>query len=171
MKKNYFKQNQKGTTLIEIILYIALLSIISLVVIDLLISSGSLQLETEEQSNQQQNAAYISQRLTNEIRQADSVLNPLTVGQTSTSLSLINNSETHSFSLNSTNLEYQKTIGTSTTTADLNNSEVAVSNFLIQRLGFVAGKNSFKINFTLTNIKSGQQGTLEKNYEIITTLR
>lgn len=171
MRKFVKNVNQKGTSLIEVLLYIGLLSVVLIVIIDLLITSGSLKQEANGKSSLAQDAHYISQRLTYEIERADSVTSPATIGQISQILNTTVGSESYTFSLNAGNLEMQKMVGLSVLTANLNSSLTSVSNLSVQRLGNISGKSSFKINFTLTNLKSTQQGTLSKNYEVVATLR
>lgn len=171
MKKITKPVFQKGTSLIEVILYIALFSIIIIVVVDLLMTSGSLKTESESQSGLQIDAALITSRLNYEIRSADTVTSPATIGQTTTSLSITTGSETHTFSLSGTNFLYQKTVGATVTTDNLNSNLTNVSNLTFQALGFSGGKLVVKTNFTLTEAKAIQQGNQSKNYEIIVTTR
>lgn len=171
MKKLTERLSQRGTSLIEVILYIALFSIIIIVVVDLLITSGSLKTESESQSGLQSDAALISSRLTYEIRNADTITTPSGIGETTTSLVLTNATETHTFNLLGSNLSYQKLVGTTTTTANLNTSLTNVSNLSFQNLGNSGGRQSLKLNFTLTEVKPTQQGSLSKTYQVVVTQR
>lgn len=171
MKKINKIRSQKGTSLIELILYIALFSIIIIVVVDLLITSGSLKAESESQSGLQTDAELITSRLSYELRNADSVTTPNVIGQTTNTLVVTTGAESQSFSLAGDNLFYQKTVGATTTSANLNTNLTKVSNLSFQALGFVGGKLSIKASFSLTETKATQQGNQTKNYEIITTTR
>jgi len=171
MKKSTGKLAQKGTSLIEVILYIALFSIIIIVVVDLLITSGSLKTESESQSGLQSDAALISSRLTFLIRNADTIVTPSVIGQTTTTLVLTNGAETHTFNLLGNKLSNQKKIGATTTTANLNTNLTAVSNLSFQDIGNVGGKQSLKIGFTLNEVKPTQQGSLSKIYQVVATQR
>ncbi len=171
MKKITRLFSQEGTSLIEVILYIGLFSIIIVVVVDLLITSRTLKTESESQFGLQTDAAFITSRLNYEVRSADTVTTPAGIGQTTSSLVLTSGSETHTVSLSGNNLVYQKTVGIATTSANLNTDLTTVSNLSFQALGFVGGKLSIKINFALTEVKATQQGNQTKNYEIITTTR
>lgn len=169
MKKRTIKQ--AGTSLIEVILYIALFSIIIIVVVDLLITSGSLKTESESQSGIQTDAGFITSRLNYEIRNSDTIITPVLGNPPTGSLVLTSDSETHTFSLSGSNLLYQKTISGVTTTANLNTNLTNVSSLNFQPMGNIGGKLSVKINFVLTQVKANQQGNQSKNYEIITTTR
>ena len=171
MKKLTTQMSQKGTSLIEVILYIALFSIIIIVIVDLLITSGSLKTESESQSGLQIDAGFITSRLNYEIRNSDSITTPVVAGPSTNSLVLTSGSETHTFSLLGSNLLYQKTIGITTTSANLNTVLTNVSSLNFQPMGNISGKLSIKINFTLTEGKATQQGNQTKNYEIIATSR
>ncbi len=171
MNKFIKKHSQRGTSLIEVILYIALFSIIIFVVVDLLITSGSLKTESESQSGLLIDAGFITSRLNYEIRNSDTITTPVLAGPATTSLTLTSGSETHTFSLSGSNLLYQKTVGVTTTSANLNTDLTNVSNLSFQALGSVGGKLSVKINFALTDVKATQQGNQTKNYEIVVTTR
>lgn len=163
--------NQRGLTLIEIIVYIALLSIVLLVVFDLLLTTSSLKSESESNLSLQKDESQIINRLNFEIKQADTIATPSSIGQTTASLSLTTGTETHTLILVGNNLVLQKTLGASTATANLNSDLTAVSALSFQRLGNTTGKVNLKINFTLTNLKTTQQGTLSKNYQMVVTTR
>src|SRR3989344_3081981 len=111
MKRYTKRLSQKGTSLIEVILYMALFSIIIVVIVDLLITSGSLKTESESQSGLQIDAAFITSRLSYEVRNADTITTPAAIGQTTNSLVVTSGSETHTHSLSGNNLIYQKTVG------------------------------------------------------------
>lgn len=171
MKKITREMSQKGMSFIEVVLYIALFSIIIIVVIDLLITSSTLKAESESQSGLQTDAAFVNSRLSYEIRNADLVTTPSAVGQTTGNLILTTGSETHSFSLSGTNLFYQKTVGVVTTSTNLNTTLINVSGLSFQALGFLGGRLSLKINFTLTEGKAIKQGNQTKSYQLIVTKR
>ncbi|MDO8260598.1 MAG: hypothetical protein Q7T50_03835, partial [Candidatus Magasanikbacteria bacterium] len=116
-------------------------------------------------------AAFIITRLSYEVRNATAITTPSTIGQTTSSLNLTSGSETHTFSLSGNDLIYQKTVGASVTSNNLNTSLTNVSNLTFQALGFSGGKLSVKIHFVLTEVKATQQGNKSKTYEIITTTR
>jgi|SRR3990172_1600740 len=171
MKKTKRLFSQKGTSLIEVILYIALFSIIIIVVVDLLITSGSLKTESESQSALLIDAGFITSRLNYEIRNLDTITTPVLSGPTTNSLVLTNGTETHTISLSGNNMLYQKTIGLATTSANLNTSLTSVSLLTFQPLGNSGGKLSIKINFVLTEVKASQQGNQSKSYEMVVTTR
>ncbi len=161
--------SDKGTSLIEVILYIALFSLIIVVVVDLLITSGGLKTESESQNWLQTDANLISTRLSYEVRNATAVVTPAVIGQTAGSLTLTFGSETHSFSLNSGSLLYENQGVTQPT--NLNSSQTSISGLAFQVLGNTGGKLSLKIDFTISTNKVSQQGILTKSYQIIVTQR
>jgi len=162
---------EKGATLIELLLYLALLSIILGVIVNLIFTSGQIKQEAETNTFVSSDAAYLTKRLSYEIRNASALSTPGTLGQTTNSLVLTVNGETHTFSINSTNLQFDKLVGAVTTLANLNSNQVKVSNFSVQKLGNALGKSSLLVNFTLTSTKTGQTAPVTKTYNFLANLR
>lgn len=166
MRKTNRLNFQKGTTLIELLLYLALFSIILVVVVDLLFTSGQLKMESESQNSLQQDANLISKRLNYEVHSATSSATP-----SSSSLVLNVASETHTFSLSSGNLVFQKIVGPSTINANLNSNLTTINSISFTNLGNALGKSIIKTVFTISSTKSTKQGANTKTFEIFSGLR
>ena len=166
MRKTNRLNFQKGTTLIELLLYLALFSIILVVVVDLLFTSGQLKMESESQNSLQQDANLISKRLNYEVHSATSSATP-----SNSSLVLNVASETHTFSLSSGNLVFQKVVGPSTINANLNSNLTTINSISFTNLGNALGKSIIKTVFTISSTKLTKQGANTKTFEIFSGLR
>lgn len=165
------KPQQKGTSLIELLIYFGLLTIILTIVIDLMIKSGEFSLEAKEQNVLQEDARFIGNRLYFDIHQATAVTSPGNLGETSSILTFTVGTETHTYSLVNNSLQYQQVAGTNTKTANLNSNFTKVNLLSFQRLGSNNGKHTIKLIFEIEDIKGAKGGPLKKTFETVVGLR
>src|SRR3990172_9672467 len=100
--------NQKGLTLVEIIIYFTLLSIILVIITDLLIKVAESSLESTSKTIIETEAEVIVKRISYDIRRAESIAIPANPGDISSNLQLV---------INGTNINYSL-IGSSITIDD-----------------------------------------------------
>lgn len=161
MFQNYKKKiNQvkivKGFTLVELLLYMGLLSIILVVLTNIFTAIIDMQIGSQAMSNVAQDGRYVYSRLIYDINTADSVQEPLALGSTSAILTLTKSGTQYSYLLSSGNL----VMSDSTAAATLNGYGTTISDLSFQRIGNVNGKHTFRINFKITAI-SDLDGTPE----------
>ncbi len=152
-----------GFTIIELLLYLGLLSLVLLVVVDLLLNLGEFDLKSKAQSNVQREASFITTRLNFDIHRASSINLPLASGNSGNSLSLQIGSETLIYSLNGTDLEISEVQSGRTAKLNSNLTKITSLNFL--RLGSSLSKPSLKFNFEIGNLNPTKQGEVTKIYE------
>ena len=165
------KSKQKGTSLIELLLYFALLSIILIIAVDLMIRTGEFGMEASGQNVLQEDARFIGNRFGHDIHQAGAITTPANLGQTTSVLTITVGSETHTYSLNNNNLEYQEIVGPNTQTANLNSNLTRINSISFQRLGNTNGKHTIKITFEIEDLKAKKGGPLKKTFETVVGLR
>lgn len=156
MKKN--KKSQKGFTLIELILFMGLFSIILLVLTTLFGEIVQKQLELQSMSDVESDGAYIFSRLEYDIARADNVVFPVSSGETQSSLVLDMNGTDYTYEIVGNKL--QLTAGAEI--FDLNNPRTQISGLTFQRLGNPGGTPSVKVGLTvgsLTQEASDQRST------------
>ena len=83
MNKN---TNQKGFTLIELIIFMGLFSIIITILTSLFAATVQQQMSTQALSSSESDAAYLLARLEYDIDRATSVNEPFAIGETSSNL-------------------------------------------------------------------------------------
>ena len=157
--------NQKGLTLVEIIIYFTLLSIILVIITDLLIKVTESSLESTSKSAVETEGEIIIKRISYDIHRAESIAIPVNPGNVSPNLELV---------INGTNIKYSL-IGSSITiddgTADPITSNLVKATLLsFEKVGSVASP-TIKISFTLQATKNTKQGAQVKNFETVVALR
>jgi hypothetical protein len=165
------KKGQEGTSLIELLLYFSLLTIILIIAVDLMIRTSEFSLEAAGQNVLQEDARFIGNRLAYDIHQASSIVTPATLGQTTSTLTISVGAETHTYTLAGNNLQYQKTVGTNTQTANLNSNLTKINSLSFQRLGNTNGKHTIKITFEIEDLKGKKGGPTKKTFESVVGLR
>jgi hypothetical protein len=167
-------KSSNGTSLIEFLLYLALLSIILLVAVDLMLKTGEFGARAGSQTNIQRDAARILSRFAFDIRRASAITLPASLGQTSTSLELTVEGETHTYQLSGNNLDYQREVflpTPSTQSANLNSNLTKINSISFQRLGGGSGKPTVKIIFEIEDQKGSKGGPILKTFETVLVLR
>ncbi len=161
------KKNTKGFTLIELSLYMSLLSILLLVLATIFTQILDVRLESESGSSVSSDERFIISRFAYDIGRADNVAIPTVLGDNTTTLQLTINSVNYTYNLNSTNLVLTDAIGME----KLNSFGTRVSNLTFKRLGNLNGKHTIQIHFTLTSTVSRTSGPEVKNSQTTIGLR
>ncbi len=146
----------KGFTLIELILYMGLLSILLLVLTQIFITVLEGQIEAEATSAVAGDGRFLYTRFIHDVHNADSISTPQNLGDTANTLEFSRNSISYSYSLVNGNLLFTDPTGTS----QLNGINTEVSNLQFRRIGNVNGKHTFQILFTISS-KGGVRGNKE----------
>jgi hypothetical protein len=159
MKKSAF-------TIVELLLYIGLFSILITVLGSIFINLVDLQLQSHATSNVSQTMDYIFTRLNYDIYRASVVTTPASAGQVSNSLDLSINGQSYTYSQFGTNLILTTPSGSFT----LNSSDVNVSAFAVTRLGS-ATKPNIHIGLTVTSLiispgKSAETVSFSSSYTL-----
>jgi type II secretory pathway component PulJ len=173
MIKGPLLKSRKGASLIELILYFALLGIVLVIATDIILRTSEFSLETSSRNNLQDDARFVISRLSYDIRRADSISNPANLGDNSSTLMLAVGSETHTYNLLGTNLEYQKETGPPTViqTSNVNSSYTKVNSLNFERLGNSSGKHTIKITFELEGTQAQKGGPVQKTFITLVGLR
>jgi type II secretory pathway pseudopilin PulG len=167
--KNIFKiTKQKGTTLVELILYMGILTVLLVILTSVFTSALDVQSESEAVSSVEQDGNYILARLGYDIHRAQSILVPNAIGVTNNNLQILVNGISYTYSVNGNNLVLANDLGSN----NLNSFGSGVSAFSVQRLGN-AGKveDTVKITFTITSTTKRISGFEIKNFETNFSLR
>ncbi len=159
--------SKKGFTLVEMLIYMGLLSILIVIMVDLFASSLDVQLESQATSAVQQDARFLLSRLTYDVQNAQNVLVPATIGSQSASLQLSINSVNYTYALNNGNIQLTNNNGTD----NLNSFDTTVSNLTFKKLGNGSGKDTVQIVFTLTSKVVRNTGAETKNFQTTVGLR
>lgn len=156
-------ENNKGFTLVELLLYVVLAGTFLLIVSSFLAMALASRVKNQTIAEVEQNGVLVVQNITQAIRNADGINSPLP-GANSDTLSLsfitINPAVNPSiFALNSGVLTLQEG---GAAAINLTSSRVAVSNLIFDNVSMLNTPNNIKFSFTLTHINPG--GRSEYNY-------
>ena len=153
---------QKGATIIELIIYTALMLSLVVVLTDIFSSILSKNKESVSLSEVEIDGKYISQRLLTQVALATSISTPSNLGDTSNSIVFSINSSNYSYYLTGVNLFLNDGV----TSERLNSYGTEVSNFTIKKLGNSGGKPILKISFTVKSTILQPNGNEQHSFDL-----
>lgn len=171
LKRCWIKFNsQKGVTIVELMLYMAILSVLLTILTSVFVSALDVQSESTATSSVEQDGNYILARLAYDVHKAQSINIPASYGlPSSNSFQIVINGVSYTYSIDvNNNLVLTDDLGTN----NLNNYDSKVSNFSVQRLGNPGGiEDTLKISFTVTSKVQRASGYEMKNFATNLSLR
>ena len=162
--KNTFK---KATTIVELTLYMGLLSIFLVIIFNLFSQIISTQTRSVAVSLVQTNGNFLLTKLTQDINQAASITAPASIGTSAVSMTLTIGSTSTSYTVSNGRLTMTDTSGT----YNLNDADTTISNFVVTRLGNSGGKAGLKMVFTVTSNVVDNSNIKTKTYQTFASLR
>lgn len=162
------KQVEKGITLVEMLMYMAIFAILMTVLTQIFISSLDVQLESKSTSSVEQDGTYILSRMSYDIRQAQSVVIPATYGQPTGTLELVINGINYTYS---TDLNNNLTLTNNQGITFLNSAESTVTNVSFTRIGNVGGKSTIELSFQLNSTTQQNSGYQHMPFTTTVSLR
>jgi prepilin-type N-terminal cleavage/methylation domain-containing protein len=151
------KSAQKGFTLIELIIYVGIFSILIGVMSAMFGSILDVQLESEATSSVDQDGRYLLSKLTYDFKTINPTLNlatpdkittPANPGDTSPTLQIRVNSVDYVYSLNSSNNLQVQNVSTGEMNV-LNSVGTSVTGLSFQRVGSGGSNDTIRVNFTV----------------------
>ncbi len=158
---------QAGFTMVEMLMYMGLLSLLLVVMVDLFSSSLDVQLETEATSSVDWDEKVILQRLTNDIHKAQSITQPQLGATPSGTLQLVIDGITYTYATGSGTF----TIASASASNSLNSFNTTTSFVSFQRLGNSGGKNTIQIILTKKSRAVLTSGTETRTVQTTVGLR
>lgn len=162
------KTNKRGFTLIELILYMGLFSILTLLIAQVFGVVFEAQIENDANVSVSTDAKYIMNRFSYDMNRASSITIPSTPGATSSSMTVVVNSQNLRYSLDNGKLILSNlTTGTSD---QLNSSDASISAVAFRRLDG-GGKDVVEFYFLLNSIAVKRSGRESRGYTTSAGLR
>ncbi len=159
--------HKKAFTLIELILFFGLFSIILGVLTNLFSVIVDTQTEVETTSAVENDSKFITSRLIYDIQRADSITMPAALGSQTSTLSLVIDGTTYTYAVSNGNLGL--TVGSDTNM--LNGSLTQLSNISFQKFGNIGGKHAIRLQFTIDSRNQTAAGQETKQIETMVGLR
>ncbi len=164
------RKSPKGFTLVELLLYMGILSVLLSVLVTIFVTAVDVQLESEASSSVQRDGTYILAKLAYDIHRGSTISIPSSLGGETPNLKIVIGGVEYTYSLDGNeNLTLLNNLGTD----NLNSYDSKVSALTVKRLGNVGGEDTLKINFTITSRtkRSGTAGYETRNLETNLSLR
>ncbi len=169
--KRFLKQSNffVGTTLIELLLYMGLLTIFMSVLAGLFSSAVDLHLESNATTSVDRDAQFIISRLTYDIERAVGIVAPASLGSTGSTLTLSITGGNISYNTDASgNLVYTTTSGSFT----LNSYDVTISDLSFTHYGNLGGvEDNIQVSFTITSQYTQRKGTESRTIQTTIGLR
>lgn len=158
---------ERGSTLVEFMIYMGLLSAFLIILTNIFLSIVELKIDSESISSIEQDGRFIMARLSHDIHRASSITTPAAAGGSSSSLVIVIGGSNYTYQLNGTNLELTDAVGT----ARLNGSGTEISSLSFQRVGNPGGKHTIKVQFTVGSEADRLTGPQTKTFNFTSGLR
>ena len=159
-----YQANQNGFTLVELLVYFGLFSILLVVINGLFISSLEQQTQDLARSALQQESEYVLAKLKYDIYNSDEVISPADAGNVSNSLQFVTKGVAYSYQLN--NEQLTKTMNSETWNAT--SSRVAVQSLQFENQS--SSSDSETIGFTLVMSSDQDDGKASSTRTISTSV-
>ena len=166
-------KNSMGFTMIELILFMGLMSILLVVLMHIFATVLSIQLESERTSNTVQDARFLMSRLSYDINRAKSIDLPDSLGSTGDVLQLTINEDgqdriyTYFLSTANAQLNVENYLGINA----FNSLNTRISDLTFTRLGNLGGRDNIRMIFTLSSTTKTQSGYEVQHYQTTLGLR
>jgi prepilin-type N-terminal cleavage/methylation domain-containing protein len=159
--------SNKGFTLIELAVYLGILSILLLILSSFFNSAMDTLLQTQATAPIEQDSKFILNRLMYDITNADNLTSPINLGDQGSTLQVVRNGTTYTYTLTNNNLTINDGAGTDV----LNSPQASISGLLFKRIGYAAEKPTVQINFTITSIATAKSGKDTQSFQTTVSLR
>lgn len=159
-------KRERGFTIVELLIYMGILSILLIVLTGVFTSIIDAQFESEATSVVQQDGRFLMSRLIYDIQRANNIITPA-LGQQDSSLQLSINGINFLYSISGNNLE----IIENSVVSKLNGYYTHVKNFQVQRLGNDGGKHSIRVSYTVESTTLKRSGVETQNFSTTVALR
>jgi hypothetical protein len=173
MKKLFnFKKLQEGVTVVELLLYMGILTVLLTMLTNIFVSALDVQSESNATSSVEQDGNYILARLAYDIHRAVIIASPATNGQSADNFQLDIGGVYYRYSIDADNNLILTDITNNLGPYNLNSFGSGVSSFSVLRLGNAGGvEDSLKINFTITSRTKRVSGFETRDYQTNISLR
>ncbi len=151
---------KRGFTLIELVVYFGIFSLLLIMLTNIFGASIATQLESESLSSVEQDSRYLLLKFSKDISEASSIVIPASPGNSASTLRIVVNGTNYDYALTNGNLILTNNSGAN----NLNNFNTTISNFSAARYGNINGKNTVTISFAITSKIRQSSGSETKTF-------
>lgn len=152
--KKILSRPPRGFTIVELLLYLGILSIFLGVLTQILHSSLDVQLESAGASSADLVSAFLISRFNYDIHRATSITTPAAAGQSDSILVLTIGGVSYTYQVSNSRLTLINNLGVDF----LSDSTISVSDFLVTRLGAGSPTETVRVSYTLTSTTATTSG-------------
>ena len=160
-------KHNRGTTIVELLIYMGMFTIILSVLTAIFVTTVNIQLESEALSSVQQDGRYITARLFYDINRAQAITTPVLASQ-SANLNLTIGGLEYAYSIDGNS---NFTITSNSVTDNLNSFNTSVSNLSFKQIGNTGGRNTVQVDFTITSKVKKDSGIESSDFHTTVGLR
>jgi competence protein ComGC len=166
MKKILFQcttrvRSRSGITLIEMLIYSALFSILVVVLSEILLSTLEVRIESQANAAVNQDSRFLLSRLSYDIQRSSAITVPNALGGSGGVLTLTIGGANTTYQLAGNAVTITNTNGTDA----LSSPESSMSALTFKRLGNVGGKESVQVKFTVTSVARKDSGAESRSFQ------
>ena len=151
-------KTNKGVTIVEIILYVGLISIFIISLVEVFVTAANFKLESESASTIQSDSQFIFSKLMNDVMEADSISQPGTLGTTANSLTFSSGGVIYTYSLNIDGDLIRSRTGES---LKLNSLDTKLTSITFKRLGNTGDPPTVQVNCDVESRITKQGGVVD----------
>lgn len=157
MGKTPQKPVQNGFSLVEMVVYLTILSVMLVVLTEVFVSTLNTRAESETASAIDEDGRFLMSRVSYDVGRSQAVAVPAP-----NTLQLTIDGLTNTYGLSGSNLVLTNAAGT----ARLNGFGTSVSSVSFERIGNAGGKQTVRTSFRLTSVGQRSSGTENKDFAI-----
>lgn len=152
---------KRGFSLVELLVYMGLISILLIVLVQIFVSILETQSESQATSVVDQDGRFIMARLIYDIARSSSIETPLDFGESSPVLELVIDGVSHTYSASSGLLVLSNNLGAN----NLNSSQTDISDVSFLKVGEAGATETISLSFVLTSKVSRPSGPEVATFE------
>lgn len=158
------KTFQNGFTLVELLVYMGVLTILVSILSSLFKSIADVELSSKATSSVDQDSRFIISRLIHDMQTATAIVTPNSAGATSNTLQITVNSVNYTYSSVSGSLKFDNPNYPGETNY-LNSIDTILTNLSFTRIGSGDNKDTIQVNFTLKSVSKQNGGAEQRSYQ------
>lgn len=159
------RYNPSGFTIIELLIYMAIVSVLLVVMTQILTSVLDIRVESGSDTVVDENTTFIFTRLQYDIHRASGIITPAAPGQSGSTMKLNIGGVTYTYALVGSQLQITSDLGTDM----LSDSASSVSTFTVTRIGDGTSEDTLRINLSLSSV-ANTSGGVHQNRQLQTSV-
>jgi len=153
---------KKGFTLIELVIYMGILTILLSVLCSIFTSILDVQLQPTSTSSVNQDGRYLLSKLLYDVKSSSEILVPANPGTVSSTMQVTINSINYTYSLNGGNLQI---VNNNTNDTDvLNSYDTSISGLSFTRVGNGGSSDTVRVSYTVSSRATSRSGVETKSF-------